>query len=174
MKTIDQKQIDAELGKIGLLSSARISGPLTYEQGIPWFDQIIEKASWNNVSKEAELTVRANGLTLSIAEGFSRPTVGLRFSDIRLIELAKPEEIITKQEKSVLGRALFGGIILGPTGAILGAMSALDDKEKSGTVSLLTILVEQDGQEFHVVFSVKDEHEMVSQFLKKHLSQFYV
>lgn len=40
------------------------------------------------------------------------------------------QEELSKTDKSVIGRAVFGGLILGPLGAIVGGMSGIGSKEK--------------------------------------------
>lgn len=40
------------------------------------------------------------------------------------------QEELTKTDKSVIGRAVIGGLILGPLGAIVGGMSGIGNKEK--------------------------------------------
>lgn len=38
---------------------------------------------------------------------------------------------VTKKEASVLGRGIIGGIIAGPAGAVVGALSAIDKNKKN-------------------------------------------
>ncbi len=59
---------------------------------------------------------------------------GLNFYPIhnaQIISLRKTtQEELTKMDKSVIGRAVVGGLILGPLGAIVGGMSGIGSKEK--------------------------------------------
>lgn len=59
---------------------------------------------------------------------------GLNFYPIhnaQIISLRKTtQEELTKMDKSVIGRAVVGGLILGPLGAIIGGMSGIGSKEK--------------------------------------------
>ena len=48
-------------------------------------------------------------------------------------------EELTKTEKSVIGRAVVGGLILGPFGAIVGGMSGFGKKEKSVNIHYLVM-----------------------------------
>ncbi len=59
---------------------------------------------------------------------------GLNFYPIhnaQIISLRKTtQEELTKMDKSVIGRAVVGGLILGPLGALVGGMSGIGSKEK--------------------------------------------
>ena len=48
-------------------------------------------------------------------------------------------EELKKTDKSVIGRAVVGGVILGPLGAIVGGMSAFGNKEKSVNIHYLVM-----------------------------------
>ena len=56
-------------------------------------------------------------------------TYSIHNSQIISLKKTSQEEIVQKQ-KSVIGRAVVGGIILGPLGAIVGGMSGIGNKEK--------------------------------------------
>jgi hypothetical protein len=61
-------------------------------------------------------------------------TSGLKFYPIhnsQVISLKRTShEELAKKDKSVIGRAVVGGLILGPLGAIVGGMSGIGSKEK--------------------------------------------
>lgn len=59
-----------------------------------------------------------------------KPEIHLNYNKIIAVDYFSKEEIIRKR-KSVAGRAMIGGILLGQLGAIIGGMSAINDKEKT-------------------------------------------
>lgn len=59
-----------------------------------------------------------------------KPVIHLNYNQIIAVNYFSKEEIIRKR-KSVAGRAMIGGILLGQLGAIIGGMSAINDKEKT-------------------------------------------
>jgi len=172
MKTISKDQIERVLGKGSFWLPKSLVG-LTYLYGIPALDAIRE-AKPSVMQDPLSLKLLPNGLEITIMHKFKRHTVGLHLADIKRIALEIPEDIITKQERSVVGRAVIGGLLLGPVGAIVGGMSGLKDGEKAESQNaLLTIQVEQAGQESFFVGSVEKGKRAITQaFLQKHLSQF--
>ena len=146
---------------------------ISYLYGVPELDSVRE-AKPSSLPNPLNITMLPNGLEIQIMHKFKHHTVGLPFSDIKRIELAIPEDIVTKQERSIIGRAVIGGLLLGPVGAIVGGMSGLKDgtKTKSGD-ALLTFQIEQAGEESFFVGAVEKSKRAITQsFLQKHLAQF--
>ena len=67
-----------------------------------------------------------------------KPEVNLKYEQITGINVTSEEEILEKS-KSVTGRAVIGGVLLGPLGAIVGGMSGIGDKKKEKTHYYLII-----------------------------------
>ncbi|WP_443112611.1 hypothetical protein [Clostridium sp. 'White wine YQ'] len=66
------------------------------------------------------------------------PTVYIKIEQLIAANVVTEEEIIEKS-KSTVGRALVGGVILGPLGAIVGGMSGIGNKVKSNTKYYMVI-----------------------------------
>ena len=66
-----------------------------------------------------------------------------------------------KKSKSIIGRALVGGLILGPVGAIVGGMTGIGDKEKSKSLSgidnILSISYTENDIEYILLFECSDK-----------------
>ena len=172
MQTIPKDQIESQLGKGSFWLPVRLLGA-EYLYGIPEFDAARE-AKPSKVYAPLTITMLPNGLEIQILHQFKSYKVGLAFSDIKRIELEIPEDIVTKQDRSVIGRAVIGGLLLGPVGALVGGMSGLKEgtKTESGD-ALLTIQVEQTGQESFFVATVpKNKRSSIQEFVQKHLAQF--
>lgn len=56
--------------------------------------------------------------------------IRIPYADITAVTILTDKEI-AEQSKSVVGRAVVGGILLGPLGAIVGGMSGIGNKQKT-------------------------------------------
>ncbi|OMF23476.1 hypothetical protein BK133_24095 [Paenibacillus sp. FSL H8-0548] len=74
-----------------------------------------------------ELTVE-NGFVMFKAPNFSAK---IDRHKIRVAS-AMTQSDFAKQEKSVIGRAVVGGLLVGPMGAVVGGMSGIGTKDKKG------------------------------------------
>ena len=76
----------------------------------------------------------------------------LPYSRIKKTEVISSTQISEKQ-KSVIKRALAGGILLGPLGAVVGGLSGVGKKETSETVYMYSIdFVNIEGVESNALF----------------------
>ena len=71
-----------------------------------------------------------NQCVTMVARIYKKPPVKLRYEQITGINVISEKEIIEKS-KNAVGRAVAGGILLGPLGAIIGGMSGIGKKQKS-------------------------------------------
>ena len=62
----------------------------------------------------------------------------IHYSQIISLKQTSLEEL-TKTDKSIVGRAVVGGLILGPLGAIVGGMTGIGNKEKSVNIHYLVM-----------------------------------
>lgn len=60
----------------------------------------------------------------------NKPVVKLNLEQILAVNFINEKEIIEKS-KNVTGRAIVGGVLLGPLGAVIGGMSGVGSKQKS-------------------------------------------
>ena len=79
-----------------------------------------------------------------------KPEVNLKYEQITGINVTSEEEILEKS-KSVTGRAVIGGVLLGPLGAIVGGMSGIGDKKKEKTHYYLIINYKAKDDEIKVL-----------------------
>ena len=79
-----------------------------------------------------------------------KPEVNLKYEQITGINVTSEEEILEKS-KSVTGRAVIGGVLLGPLGAIVGGMSGIGDKKKEKTRYYLIINYKSKDDEIKVL-----------------------
>ena len=79
-----------------------------------------------------------------------KPEINLRYEQITGINVTSEKEILEKS-KSVTGRAVVGGVLLGPLGAIVGGMSGIGDKKKEKTHYYLIINYKAKDDEIKVL-----------------------
>lgn len=113
---------------------------------------------------ELGVVLHQNGLLVTNKGG----TQSLRLHCSQLIEVdVKTEQEVTLREKSVIGRAAVGAILLGPVGAVVGGMSALNKtcvKQRYFlTIHYWDIQTRKDS-----ILSIESEAESLCIFLNKY------
>lgn len=64
---------------------------------------------------------------------------------------------LTEVQKSVIGRAVVGEVLLGDQGGIVGGMSGIGTNKKTETVILITIFfITKDGEDSVTIFSMEE------------------
>jgi len=82
----------------------------------------------------------------------------LSLSQIKRLQVLKEEQLVEK-EKSVIKRAVVGGLLLGPVAAIVGGISGVGTKKTKDKQNFLSIdYKDKNGQEFSAVFHINDVH----------------
>ena len=172
MHTIDKANLTAQLGKGSFWFPIRLTD-LTYCYGIDVLDQV-RQAQPSTIPAPLTITCRPAGLELSILHKFSQHTVGLAYADLRRVAVEVPEEVVEQRERSVIGRAVLGGLLLGPLGAVIGGMSGLKPGSRiSAGDALLTIEVEQGGQSGFFVATLRRLYAKGAEaFIGQHLAQY--
>ena len=95
------------------------------------------------------------------------PVVHLNYDQINNVEIISEKDIIEKQ-KSVVGRAVVGELLLGPLGAIVGGMSGIGDKSKSETHYYLVInYISKDNTTEALSFEIVGASLHSSSFIKE-------
>ncbi len=79
-----------------------------------------------------------------------KPEVHLKYDKITGINVITEKEILEKN-KSVVGRAALGGVLLGPLGAILGGMSGIGSKEKADKHYFIVINYKSKDDDIKVI-----------------------
>lgn len=73
-----------------------------------------------------------------IARVYKKPPVNLKYEQITGVSVVSEKEVIEKS-KSTVGRAVVGGVLLGPLGAIIGGMSGIGSKQQNKSRSFIVI-----------------------------------
>lgn len=85
-----------------------------------------------------ELSLESEILTIKARVFKDKPVIKLPYEQIIGASVVSEKEILEKS-KNVTGRAVLGGVILGPLGAIIGGMSGIGNKKKSETHYFMVI-----------------------------------
>ena len=80
---------------------------------------------YESIGKMVAASLYKNGIKIT---SYRKPLINIHKSQIISLEELTEEQIIT-QDKSVIGRAIIGGILTGGIGAIVGGMSGLGSKK---------------------------------------------
>jgi hypothetical protein len=170
MKIMNKEELNKAFGETSFWSPKVLSS-LKYVSGISFFDDLIESVSFE---LPANIIVRPNGMQIELLKGVTYYRTGIHNSDIISITLEDREQVFIEKEKSVVGRAIVGGLLLGPVGAVVGGMSGLkgtvQEKAKMPEM-LLSIVYKADGEEKIIVLSTSYAKRKEAQdFFKKYYS----
>lgn len=89
-------------------------------------------------------------LTVESRIGKDKPKVNLRYDQITAANCITEKEVLEKS-KSTVGRAVVGGVLLGPLGAIVGGISGVGNKTKNNTKYYMVINYKSREEEIKVL-----------------------
>ena len=117
---LQKKDVPTLLGKGNWLSVKLVID--NYIGGVPAYeDQKITQTIFEYLDK---------GLCITGYVGFTQIITGFLHDKMVSWDIQESDYSMVKEDKSVIKRALVGGLLLGPAGAIVGGMSGLKDSEK--------------------------------------------
>lgn len=94
------------------------------------------------------------------------PEVAIAYDRIQLYSLGTEDEIVERR-KSVLGRAVAGGLLFGPVGAVVGGLDGTTKKAKKARRTYLSLEVGDFDETCPVVLEVVGATLGLSKFLKE-------
>src|SRR5258708_21762479 len=129
MKLQSKEEISSVLGKYGLFESVKykLLNKIGYLGGVQNFDLKLASKKRNEYFLTFE--ARPNGLEIVVTITFVNYRIGILNDYIEFFVIEPQQQIIDKKDKSIVGRALLGGVLLGPVGAIVGGMTGIGKKD---------------------------------------------
>lgn len=146
MNLLTAQEVSASIGKKKVFGSQSVVGKAHYLTGVKDFDEVIYQNEFS-LKNIVNLFERKNGIELSMMHKFKMYHVALPYSELVSVTLEDREQILEKKERSVIGRAFLGGLILGVPGAIIGGMTGLKDGVQKIGMPDLMLTIEMKSTE---------------------------
>ena len=120
-----------------------------------------------------ELNKYEEGIEIALFDGMFHPkSIFIENNQFISIELYGGE-LLQEKQRSVLGRALVGGLLLGGIGAIVGGMSGTVNKYKYDDLVLeIAYGIDNDNKNLLFIEIPKKRHKEIQQYLKKNLFKY--
>jgi hypothetical protein len=164
---VHKKELALQIGKPSFWFPKRLVNVCEYVAGIEDLDNKIGTQNFFKVKPIINFEVYPQGLGMLIMHSIKMHYTGIPGSQIRNIAFERGA-VIASESKSVIGRALVGGLLLGPLGAVIGGMSGVSNNSFKDHDKLI-VLYEAGGKERAVLFDVKKGKESaVITFFKQH------
>ena len=178
MKLLDKNELNTYLDKESTWTPRRLVNKLDYISGVKPFDELLNGKLFTEVVALINLRFRPKGLQIEIMKGISYYSVGILESNILSVNLEGQNQLLEQKNKSVIGRAIVGGLILGPVGAIVGGMTGIGQKQVATNMpeNILSISYVENEIEKILLFSCKNKHrkEVELYFLKSYNNKFQI
>lgn len=153
MNLIEKDQIEATIGKASFWNPKQLVGACDYVGGIPDMDALIDPSSFINAPPLVTFKVYDQGLEIKLIKGFKSYYAAIPASALSSIIL-EVGGTIDVEERSVLGRAVLGGLLLGPLGAVVGGISGLKDNVIKDN-DMLSVTTTEDGSQQSLLLMIK-------------------
>ena len=176
MKLLNKAELNKYLEKESTWFPKRLVNKVAYVSGIEPFDELLNGRLFTEVVAPINFHFRPKGLQIEIMKGIKFYSIGIQESNILSINLEGQNQLFDLKNKSVIGRAVVGGLILGPVGAIVGGMTGIGQKQVSTNMpeNLLSISFLEGNDERIILFSCKNKHrkDVENYFLKHYKNKF--
>lgn len=159
INVLKKNQLNEILGKYSYVDGKILISELKYISGSSTIDNLSINTSFDRKKSAFTFEKRQNGIAFYVIIGFSYANFSLLNDNIVYWSILKKDEIFETKKKSVLGRAIIGGILLGPVGAVVGGISGIGEKKTkiSDVDNILTIGYSDSDFETELSFSYSNK-----------------
>jgi len=175
MEILSKEALNNAIGKQSLWKSEiSLICKLDYIRGIKGFDNLLNGKTIKEYGAVIHLIQHPKGLEIKLAESFNSNSAGLLFLNIKEVIIENKKSILVNKDRSIIGRAILGGLLMGPAGAIVGGLTGMKPAKKSlvpDSIVLITY-IENGNSEEQIFFSCKNEdtREVIDFFKKINIS----
>ena len=126
----------------------------THRYGLP---NVKERASTNIFLADDKIVIEADKRTFEVT-----------YEQLTAAEAMTATDLLTK-DKSVIGRAIVGGLLLGPIGAIVGGMSGASKEKMKGNFLILNYIPSNSDETKVLIFNMGSywSAQNLAKFIKK-------
>lgn len=153
MNLIEKKDLESVIGKADFWNPKQIAGLCDYVGGVHEIDALTDAQGFLNAPPLVNFKVHEHGLEVSLMIAMRLHYIAIPLANLASVELEVGGTIDT-EERSVVGRAIIGGLLLGPLGAVVGGVSGLKDKVVKDN-DMLLVNVKHESTETNMLLTIK-------------------
>jgi len=172
MKEYSKKEIDSKFGKNGFFAGA---SKRLFELNFIGGEDFLERNNEQGI-KGTKLEILKDG-SIEINTGSWETSAVIERKNLLYITIEKQETILEEKSKSIVGRALLGGLLLGPVGAVVGGMTGIGektvkDKQMPDYIIVFKIVDDFNQKEKVILFECNNkDFSTVNKFISSNLAE---
>ncbi len=173
MKLIKKNELESEIGKASFWNPKKLVGNCEYIAGIEEIDNILGSQNFFKIKPIVNFVKHSDGLEISLMNNLKLYYLGLKNIEIKSICLEKGN-LIDIQNRSVIGRAIAGGLLIGPFGALIGGMTGMKDKVIKDNDKIVIITQFEETEQAFLFDIKKNKTKDVAKYFKENYPNLFI